>query len=254
MLETVLLSLAWGFGLLLLVPLVIAAEVERPRDAGQIEVQVDGRMLGGLVGVRLQAGAHGWRMYPLLLFLVPVPFLSMALAREKPTKTGPVRGGQRPREESGEKEDEDNGGKADAGGGRGTAQRAAGLLRFPSLILAPGLQLLRALAGALGLVRLRISGRLGLGDPSLTGGAYGLLEGLGGALRTRGALGESGSLQIEVTPEFRRKEATGRVDLTLHLYLGYLLAIVLRFAVRVAWRWTVLRLSALLRLPSFSAT
>jgi hypothetical protein len=94
-----------------------------------------------------------------------------------------------------------------------------------------------------------------LGDPSLTGGAYGLLEGLGGALRTRGALGEkSGSLQIEVTPEFRRKEATGRVDLTLHLYLGYLLAIVLRFAVRVAWRWTVLRLSALLRLPSFSAT
>ena len=254
MLETVLLSLAWGFGLLLLVPLVIAAEVERPRDAGQIEVQVDGRMLGGLVGVRLQAGAHGWRMYPLLLFLVPVPFLSMALSREKPTKTGPVRGEQRPREESGEKEDEDNGGKADAGGGRGTAQRAAGLLRFPSLILVPGLQLLRALAGALGLVRLRISGRLGLGDPSLTGGAYGLLEGLGGALRTRGALGESGSLQIEVTPEFRRKEATGRVDLTLHLYLGYLLAIVLRFAVRVAWRWTVLRLSALLRLPSFSAT
>ena len=254
MLETVLLSLAWGFGLLLLVPLVIAAEVKRPRDAGQIEVQVDGRMLGGLVGVRLQAGAHGWRMYPLLLFLVPVPFLSMALARNKPTKTGPVRGEQRPRKDSGEKENEDNGGKADEGGGRGTAQRAAGLLRFPSLILPPGLQLLRALAGALGLVRLRISGRLGLGDPSLTGGAYGLREGLGGALRTRGALGESGSLQIEVTPEFRRKEATGRVDLTLHLYLGYLLAIVLRFAVRVAWRWTVLRLSALLRLPSFSAT
>jgi len=251
-LETVLLSLAWGFGLLLLVPLMIAAEVKSPR-AGQIEVQVDGRMLGGLVGVRLQAGAHGWRMYPLLLFLVPVPFLSMALAREKPTKTGPVRGEQRQREESGEKENEDNG-KADESGGRGTAQRAAGLLRFPSLILLPGLQLLRALAGALGLVRLRISGRLGLGDPSLTGGAYGLLEGLGGALRTRGALGESGSLQIEVTPEFRRKEATGRVDLTLHLYLGYLLAIVLRFAVRVAWRWTVLRLGALLRLPSFSAT
>ena len=253
MLETVLLSLAWGFGLLLLVPLVLAAEVERPRDAGQIEVQVDGRMLGGLVGVRLQAGAHGWRMYPLLLFLVPVPFLSMALARNKSTKTGPVRGEQRPREESGEKENEDNG-KADEGGGRGTAQRAAGLLRFPSLILPPGLQLLRALVGALGLVRLRISGRLGLGDPSLTGGAYGLLEGLDGALRTRGALGESGSLQIEVTPEFQRKEATGRVDLTLHLYLGYLLAIVLRFAVRVAWRRTVLRLSALLRLPSFSAS
>ena len=247
------LSLTWGFGLLLLVPVAISAEVELPSQAGPIEVQVDGRLLGGLVGVRLQSGPPGWRMYPLLLFVVPLPFLGMTLARE-PSKTGPARSEQSHRDEGEDKESGDTGDKVDEVGDGGRIARAAGLLRFSSLLLPPGLQLLRSLAGALGLVRLRVEGRLGMGDPALTGGAYGLLEGLRGALRTRTALGESGrALQIEVTPEFRRKAATGRVDLILHLHLAYLLAVVLRFGVRVAWRWSVVQLSSLLPLPGFSA-
>lgn len=241
MLETVLLSLAWGFGLLLLAPLVIAAKVERPHPAGPFEVQVDGRLLGGLVGVRLRRGRPGWRVCPLLLFLIPLPFLSLALGREKPSKTAPARSEQRTRDRG-----EDERGKADEGrdGRGGIAPRLARLRRLSSLILPPGLQLLRALVGAIGLRRLRISGRLGMGDPSLTGGVYGLLEGLGGAF------GRSGALQIQVTPEFRRQEMTGRVDLTLQLYLAYLLAVVLRFGFRVVWRWSVLRLAGRRWLPS----
>ena len=252
MLETVLLSCAWGFGLLLLVPLVIALEVARP-GPGTIVLRADGRLLGGLIGVRLHNGPPGWCVYP-VLFLIPLPFLTIALARTKPSDPG--RGEHPTRSEkteiegdgkrSGDKDDKTAKAK-EADDGVGIVKRTAGLLRFSSLILSPGLQLLRALVGAPSLSRLRIEGRLGMGDPSLTGVAYGLLEGLGGALN------REGGFLIEVTPEFRRKEATGRVHLTLRLCLAYLLVVVLRFGVQVGWQWSVRRLASLRRFTQLSS-
>jgi hypothetical protein len=102
----------------------------------------------------------------------------------------------------------------------------------------PALGLLRALPRCINLRRLRVDGRVGLGDPAKTGYLYGVVQSLEAALPQRRK-----QLQIRLEPDFREQVFCGRLEICLHLSLMRLAASGLRFGLEVGGR----RLSDCLR-------
>ena len=99
-----------------------------------------------------------------------------------------------------------------------------GLVR---LLFEPSLRLLASLPRIIRLKRLRVQGRLGFADPAQTGRAYGYLQAVAG---------RKGTVQINVSPDFVRPGAFGRLDLVAHLHLGLLILLLGRFGWQVAYR------------------
>ena len=97
----------------------------------------------------------------------------------------------------------------------------------------PGLDLLTALPRILALKKIHVRGRFGLENPARTGSIFGYLQSLDFAFGRR--------LRIDLLPDFTRPGFQGRLDLVVHLHLGLLLLLVLRFALRVAGRWLAAR-------------
>ena len=95
------------------------------------------------------------------------------------------------------------------------------------LLLEPGLRLLASLPRIIWLKRLRIQGRLGFADPAQTGRVYGYL---------RAVAARKGKVQINVSPDFVRTGAFGRLDLVAHLHLGLLILLLGRFGSQAAYR------------------
>lgn len=100
------------------------------------------------------------------------------------------------------------------------------------LLIKPGLRLLASLPRTIGLKRLRVEGRLGFADPAQTGRVYGYLQ----AVAAR-----KGKVSINVSPDFVRPGAFGRVDLVAHLHLGLFMVLLGRFGSQVAYRLFVAR-------------
>ena len=95
------------------------------------------------------------------------------------------------------------------------------------LLIEPSLRLLASLPRTIRLKRLRIEGRLGFADPAQTGRVYGYLQAVAA---------HKGKIQINVSPDFVRAGAFGRLDLVAHLHLGLLLLHLGRFGSQVAYR------------------
>ena len=98
--------------------------------------------------------------------------------------------------------------------------------------------MLRALPRCINLRRLRVDGRVGLGDPAKTGYLYGVVQSLEAALPQRRK-----QLQIQLEPDFREQVFCGRLEICLHLSLMRLAASGLRFGLEMGGR----RLSDCLR-------
>ena len=105
--------------------------------------------------------------------------------------------------------------------------RKRNLRALVRLLIEPSLRLLASLPRTIRLKRLRIEGRLGFADPGQTGRVYGYLQ----AVAAR-----KGKIQINVSPDFVRAGAFGRLDLVAHLHLGLLLLLLGRFGSQVAYR------------------
>ena len=105
--------------------------------------------------------------------------------------------------------------------------RERNLRALVRLLIRPSLRLLASLPRTIQLKRLRIQGRLGFADPAQTGRVYGYLQ----AVAAR-----KGKIQINVSPDFVRTGAFGRLDLVAHLHLGLLLLLLGRFGSQVAYR------------------
>ena len=95
------------------------------------------------------------------------------------------------------------------------------------LLLKPSRRLLASLPRTMQLKRLRIQGRLGFADPAQTGRIYGYLQAVAA---------DKGKIQINVSPDFVRAGAFGRLDLVAHLNLGLLILLLGRFGSQVAYR------------------
>ena len=106
--------------------------------------------------------------------------------------------------------------------------RERNLRALVSLLIKPSLRLLASLPRIIWLKRLRIQGRLGLADPAQTGRIYGYLQAVAAA--------HQGKIQINVSPDFVRAGAFGRLDLVAHLHLGLLILLLGRFGSQAAYR------------------
>ena len=103
------------------------------------------------------------------------------------------------------------------------------------LMFEPGLRLLASLPRIIWLKRLRIEGRLGLADPARTGQIYGYLQAVAA---------HQGKVQINVSPDFVRAGAFGRLDLVAHLHLGLLILLLGRSGSQVAYHLLAARFRA----------
>ena len=158
---------------------------------------------GGL-GLGLRWGDKGLRIAPVLLGqFLPHPSLPLRTGKRRPKKR------RKPEQEAAPKAREWN---------------LRGLVR---LLFEPSLRLLASLPRTIRLKRLRVQGRLGFADPAQTGRAYGYLQAVAG---------RKGTVQINVSPDFVRPGAFGRLDLVAHLHLGLLILLLGRFGWQVAYR------------------
>lgn len=155
---------------------------------------------GGL-GLGLRWGPKGLRIAPVLLGqFLPYPYL--------PLRTQAKRW-RRAKREAAPKASERN------------------LRALVRLLIKPSLRLLASLPRVIWLKRLRIEGRLGFADPAQTGRVYGYLQAVAA---------HKGKVQINVSPDFVRTGAFGRLDLVAHLHLGLLILLLGRFGLQVAYR------------------
>ena len=160
---------------------------------------------GGL-GLGLRWGPKGLRIAPVLLGrFLPYPSLPLRIRAKRRPKTR-------------RKAEQEAAPKA----------RAWNLRALVRLLIKPSLGLLASLPRIIRLKRLRVQGRLGLADPAQTGRIYGYLQAVAAA--------HQGKMQINVSPDFVRTGAFGRLDLVAHLHLGLLILLLGRFGSQAAYR------------------
>lgn len=160
---------------------------------------------GGL-GLGLRWGPKGLRIAPVLLGrFLPYPSLPLRTRAKRRPKTR-------------RKAEQEAAPKA----------RAWNLRALVRLLIKPSLGLLASLPRIIWLKRLRIQGRLGFADPAQTGRIYGYLQAVAAA--------HQGKMQINVSPDFVRAGAFGRLDLVAHLHLGLLILLLGRFGSQTAYR------------------
>ena len=161
---------------------------------------------GGGLGLGLRWGPKGLRIVPVLLGrFLPYPYLPLRTRVKRRPKTR-----RKAEQEAAPKARERN------------------LRALVSLLIKPSLGLLASLPRIIWLKRLRVQGRLGLADPAKTGRIYGYLQAVAAA--------HQGKIQINVSPDFVRGGAFGRLDLVAHLHLGLLILLLGRFGSQAAYR------------------
>ena len=160
---------------------------------------------GGL-GLGLRWGPKGLRIAPVLLGrFLPYPSLPLRTRVKRRPKTR-----RKAEQEAAPKARERN------------------LRALVHLLIKPSLGLLASLPRIIRLKRLRVQGRLGFADPAQTGRIYGYLQAVAAA--------HQGKMQINVSPDFVRAGAFGRLDLVAHLHLGLLILLLGRFGSQAAYR------------------
>ena len=160
---------------------------------------------GGL-GFGLRWGPKGLRIAPVLLGrFLPYPSLPLRTRVKRRPKTR-------------RKAEQETAPKA----------RERNLRALVRLLIKPSLGLLGSLPRIIWLKRLRIQGCLGFADPAQTGRIYGYLQAVAAA--------HQGKIQINVSPDFVRAGAFGRLDLVAHLHLGLLILLLGRFGSQAAYR------------------
>ena len=97
----------------------------------------------------------------------------------------------------------------------------------------PGVRLLIRLGRAFRLSHFQAGGHFGCDDPAQTGRLFGYLQALSVCFPRR--------LQVTLQPDFVNPAIRGHLYLAIHLYLGYLLLVLLGFASQVACRYLARR-------------
>ena len=159
---------------------------------------------GGL-GLGLRWGPKGLRIAPVLLGqFLPYPYLPLRTQAKRRQRAR-----RRAKREAAPKASERN------------------LRALVRPLIKPSLGLLASLPRIIQLKKLRAQGRLGFADPAQTGRVYGYLQAVAA---------HKGKVQINVSPDFVRAGAFGRLDLVAHLHLGLLILLLGRFGLQVAYR------------------
>ncbi len=227
-----------GLTALLLLPVVVAVKVRRTdHPSSSTAFRFDGALFGGLVGVSLHQSGDTRRLYPLWhrWTIGGGRILGKRRGGADSSKTTPAERASDAAVDA-EIKPQDEPVQDEPGGGFSLTRLmnlVERLREMSRLVARPGLQLLRSLRHVASVRRLTLSGHLGLADPASTGSACALLLGVRGANFQR--------VRIDVAPDFVTPRAEGYLHLVVHLYLGYALACIVRFGLRVGLGWLVLR-------------
>lgn len=196
---------ALGLGALC-APMALALRCQREDLPESWEWGVRLSFFWGGLGLGLRWGPKGLRIAPVLLGrFLPYPYLPLRTQVERRPKTR-----RKAEQEAAPKARERN------------------LRALVRLLIKPSLGLLASLPRIIRLKRLRVQGRLGFADPAQTGRIYGYLQAVAAA--------HQGKMQINVSPDFVRAGAFGRLDLVAHLHLGLLILLLGRFGSQAAYR------------------
>ena len=195
---------AFGLGALC-APMALALRCRREDLPESWEWGVRLSFFWGGLGLGLRWGPKGLRIAPVLLGqFLPYPYLPL---RTQAKRRQSAR--RRAKREAAPKASERN------------------LRALVRPLIKPGLGLLASLPRIIQLKKLRAQGRLGFADPAQTGRVYGYLQAVAA---------HQGKVQINVSPDFVRAGAFGRLDLVAHLHLGLLILLLGRFGLQVAYR------------------
>ena len=196
---------ALGLGALC-APMALALRCRREDLPESWEWGVRLSFFSGGLGLGLRWGPKGLRIAPVLLGrFLPYPSLPLRTRVKRRPKTR-----RKAEQEAAPKARERN------------------LRALVRLLIKPSLGLLASLPRIIRLKRLQIQGRLGFADPAQTGRIYGYLQAVAAA--------HQGKIQINVSPDFVRAGASGRLDLVAHLHLGLLILLLGRFGSQAAYR------------------
>ena len=203
-----------AFGVLFLgalcAPMTLALRCRREDLPESWEWGVQLSFFWGGLGLGLRWAPKGLRITPVLLGrFLPYPSLPLRTRAKRRPKTR-----RKAEQEAAPKTSERN------------------LRALMRLLIQPGLRLLASLPRIIWLKRLRIEGRLGLADPAQTGRIYGYLQAV---------TAHRGKVQVNVSPDFVRAGAFGRLDWVAHLHLGLFIFLLGCFGSQVAYRLLAVR-------------
>ncbi|NKB68816.1 MAG: hypothetical protein GKR89_17255 [Candidatus Latescibacteria bacterium] len=196
-----------GLGFVLFVlPCSIRLSLESASFSPHPRLYLDGLLGWRLVGLRLQPATSGWRL-GLLAAGWPLPLLNFSLPASSRSHDKPT---------------------AKPAATKHPSQLSfSAVLELGRQLAAPTLYFLRYSKGALTLHRLYLTGWFGLSNPARTGHFHGWLQALQSLTGKR--------LRIRLNPDFTQTGLQGRLYLIIHLHLGYLLAHLLLFTLRVGF-------------------
>lgn len=241
-------ALSVGLAALLLLPVVVAVRVRRTDHPGATVFRLDGALFGGLIGVSLHQSGDTRRLYPLWhRWTIGRGHILGKHVQEEGIEPETTPAGRAGSDEVVGAETDPQDEPAQDGAGRGFSisqlMTLVERVREMSRLLArPGSQLLRSLWHAARVRRLTLRGHLGLADPASTGSACALLLGVRAFDPQR--------VKIDIAPDFVTPRAEGHAHLVVHLHVGYALACIVRFGLRVGLGWLVLRLRKI-AMPGF---
>lgn len=237
-----LLYLVGGLGIgFFALPVVLRARVTLRPDSS-VYSEVDCGVLAGALGARIQIDGGSTRISPAIFHLIlPWPKMTKGstsgLEIEKPTQVEEaLEGDPPPRPDAPDKEQTGVGLQSFQLRMRTLVGRISQIF---SIAAKPALRLTKALPGAVRIRHLALSGRFGFEDPAQTGQICGLLWPLSAAL--------PGRIRVDVRPDFTASSTSGSAKFVVHVHLGYILLLCLKFGFAVGrrWIWTQLR-----RLPA----
>jgi hypothetical protein len=208
--------------LLLALPLLLSLRISRTESTSPITVEIRLGIYRALAGFTLHI-AGPQRLLHILLFnqKLPIPRFDLS-AKPKPTpKASPS--SALPTQQTVQ---------TDAPSPTDTKQDRNILLLLQSLA-SPLLDFFIRFPRIFSLGELRIQGRGGFANPAHTGSLYGLQQ----ALQTL----PFKRFYFHITPDFFARSIYGQARLTLHIHLGFIIALCIRLAVRAGLRYLAMR-------------
>lgn len=211
------------FTLVFALPLCLSIRVDRPSPAAAIRIEIRFGFYRALAGISLRL-AGPQRLLQILLFnrQLPIPRLDLGAKQAPGTKkdSASTRSGNKTTQT------EDQGASTDNNSNRDI------LLLLRSL-MHPLLRFLIRFPRVFWLSELAVSGRFGFADPAHTGSLYGFLQALRALPIKR--------IHFELMPDFCARGTCGQLHLTLHIHLGFIIALCIRLLAHIGWRYIAMR-------------
>ena len=219
---------------LLALPAVLCGRASLRRDSS-LYFEIDLRLLAGVLGFRLRLDGGSTEIAPAVFrYVVPWPTITKRREDSGAEKSTPASQESDPASASPTQEKTGLRPELFLSRIRSAATR---IRRTSALVTRPALRLLRALGRAVRIRQLDVSAEVGLADPAQTGQLCGLLHPLSDAL--------PGRVRLDLRPDFTETSTSGHAQLVVHVYVGYILVLCLKFALAVARRWVWMKLQPL---------